>query len=514
MYSDSDLYPDSETLTVSLSDVKQIPWSTIDTYTYELETFGAAVFGSLTEINESGIKNISHDDVLLKSYKCDEKECPAELKKGIHFHNGREVNAYDLEFSFMKELLSHKNNSFAYSMLKDIDGVEEFFKNKTEIKFWKKIDDITYPSGFIKGIEVIDKYNFILHMKNKNKYIFQTLSTAFLPIVPIEELKDDYAEWKQLPIGFGRYEIVKSDLKNFEFILKKHRKNDNITKYVRLLFGSNPNVDIRLSTQQTPLDVKTEEVHNASGVYGNGGFLFNFKTKLGSNENFRKAINFALDRKRICNLSKYNEITPENQLLPNHGWQGIYRADIPITEQDIEKAKYHLNLVPHELWKNKILKVHSFWTANKNLSETPYFIEIKQELSKIGLEIVFYNTDMDYTKFNKEDENVLWWTGFDLQTEQPNSNFSYFQEGSFFNNIYPNDPEFNRLYYLSEKNLHKGTDDTRNLSLYFTSNNIMVVVFNLRNSFIYKKNRIKSFGNQISSVKLQLTDIKLNNSIL
>jgi hypothetical protein len=55
MYSDSDLYPDSKTLTVGLSDVKQTPWSTVDTYTFELESFGSAVFGSLTEINESGV---------------------------------------------------------------------------------------------------------------------------------------------------------------------------------------------------------------------------------------------------------------------------------------------------------------------------------------------------------------------------------------------------------------------------------------------------------------------------
>ncbi|WP_186644670.1 ABC transporter substrate-binding protein [Fluviispira vulneris] len=507
-------FPRNETLTISLSDVQQIPWATADTYTFELETFGAAVFGSLVELNETGMKRSTQNDILLKEYVCDRNICHLELKKGIYFHNSREVNAYDLEFSLVRELFSYENDSFAYSMLKDIDGIEEFFKQKAEIKNYKEFEKIKYPTGYIKGIEVIDKYNIKFYLKNYNNYIVQTLSTAFLPIVPIEELKEDGLEWKNLPIGFGRYKIISSDLKKYQFMLERVNSNDDICKYIRIVFGQHKDIDIRIATQDIPYNKEHEDIFKLPGVYGNGGFLFNYKTRLGQNENFRKAIHYALDRKKIAQSSLFNEITPENQLIPNYGLFVFYRADVPISEQNMQKALYHLSLVPKELWQNKVFTVHSFWTANKHLAKTPYFIEMKNQLKQIGLNIEFVDTDMAYTKFKENDENVLWWTGFDLQTHQPNSNFSYFHEGSFFNNIYPDDPEFRRLYSLTEQETFSNPKPTQRLSQYFTENNIMVVVFNLRNTFLYNKNRIQTFGEQKSSVKLQLTELRLNENNL
>lgn len=510
MYADSDLFPDRETLTVNLSDVKQIPWSTVDTYTFELETFGSAVFGSLTEINESGVSTPSSNDVLLKDYSCDNLECTGTLKKGIRFHNGREVNAYDVEFSLIRELLTFDNDSFAYSILSDVKGIKEFYKNKPQVKFWKEVNRVNYPSGYIEGIKVIDNYHFSIHLKNINKFFFQLISTSYLPILPLEEMTNNYKDWKKFPVGFGKYKVVKTDLKNYEFVLEKYRQEEDITKFVRILFAStDKNVDVRLANQGAPFNSSTEDFSNYPAPYGNGGFLFNFQTKLGANENFRKAINLALDRVKISNTARFNEIQPENQLLPDSGWHRSYRAQIPVSHQSLDEAKKYLNLVPHELWKGITLPVHSFWTANKHLAEAPYFIEIKNELAQIGLNIEFLETDMNYTRFNDHDENVLWWTGFDFLTEQPNANFSYFQKGSFFNYIYPDDKHLDYLYKQSMKTLNESYDDTKKLSEYFTEKNIMVVVFNLTNTYVFKPSRIETFGNQKSGIKLLLSEIKL-----
>lgn len=512
MYPDSKEYPDNETLTVLFSDLKQVPWSTVNTYTYELETFGNAVFGALTELNESGIEFTSNKDVLLKDYSCDNYECKATLKQDIYFHNGREVNAYDVEFSLLRDLLTYKNDTFSYSILDDVHGIKEFYEKRPHVDFWKEVNGIKYPSGYIDGIKVVDNYHLIIHLKNINKFFFQLISTSFLPIIPLEEMDNNYKDWKKYPVGFGRYKVIKSDLKNYEFVLEKNNKDDSITRYVRILFDSkNTNVDIRLANQGSQFDEETEDFNNYPSPYCNGGFLFNYTTQLGADENFRKAINLALDRNKIANTAKFNEIQPENQLMPDSGWHRSYRAQIPVSTQNIEKAKYYLNLVPREMWENKIFLVHTFWTANKNLSETPYFIEMKKELAQIGLKIEFCETDMKYTRFKSIDSNVLWWTGFDFLTEQPNANFAYFQNGSFFQHIYPDDPKFKRLYALSLKTLNESYDDTKKLSEYFTNKNIMVVVFNLVNTYVYKKSRISSFGNQKSGIKLLLTEIRLKN---
>ncbi len=169
---DSNIYPEKETLTILFNDKKQIPWSTTDTYTYELETFGHAVFGSLTELNTSGIEFTSQKDVLLKKYSCEDYECHAILKENVRFHNGREVNAYDVEFSLLRDLLTFQNDTFSYSILDNVLGVKEFYKKKPHIEFSKEMDGIKYPRGYIEGIQIVDKYHLKIRLNNINKFFF------------------------------------------------------------------------------------------------------------------------------------------------------------------------------------------------------------------------------------------------------------------------------------------------------------------------------------------------------
>lgn len=52
--------------------------------------------------------------------------------------------------------------------------------------------------------------------------------------------------------------------------------------------------------------------------YGTLGLAFNFKTKLGKNLKFRKAIASAIKQKNLC--SGYDYLIPNVQVLPNNYW--------------------------------------------------------------------------------------------------------------------------------------------------------------------------------------------------
>lgn len=505
-YDDSSYFPEDQTITVNLADQPQVPWKHVDVSTYVVESFSAAVHGSLVSFNGT-FNETTDNNSLLEKFFCDGKICYANLKKGIHFHNNREVTAYDLEFSFIRQLLSFNNDNFARTILDDLDGIDSI--KRENIKYLN-IDNIKYPSGLISGVKVKDKYNIIFNLKNENSHFFQKISTGYLPIVPVEEFDSTYTKWKTHPIGFGKYKVVKVDLLNYVFVVERVKEKEDIPKYIRFIFDERDIGDIKgyLGLSKNSPDFDGHIVF--PDIYSSVGFLFNFKTELGANKNFRKAISLALDRQKIAKTSPYGEFVADDQLLPASGWQKNYRAEIPIQKQNINKAKDLLAQIPAHLWKDKIFEVHSFWPTTRDLNQEPYIIELKDQLKEIGIHVHFFNTDMNYTKFKKDDKNVLWWSGFDTSKTDPNSNFAFFKKDSFFNNIYPNDSHLEKLYDEATKNLSKSPIFTRQLSQYFTENHIMVVVCQVRISFLYRKKRISSFGNQYNPIKILVWELKLN----
>lgn len=506
LYEDSNLFPDSQTITLNLSDQPQIPWNYINVSSYVVETFSAAVHGSLISFNGT-FKESVDNNALFEKFFCDGEICYANLKKGVYFQNKREVTAYDVEFSFIRQLLSFDNDSFATTILDDIIGIDNLKREKIK---HVKIDSLNYPSGLISGLKVKDKYNIIFNLKRENSHFFQKISTGFLPVVPIEEFDNSYLKWKNFPVGFGKYKVVKTDLVKHIFVIEKVNEKEDIPKYIRFIFNAGDTGDIKGYIGLNKPNQNFDSHIIFPDIYSNAGFLFNYKTELGANKNFRKAISLALDRYKIEKTSPYGEFVADDQMLPASGWQKNYRAEIPIQKRNLKKAKELMESIPKKLWKDKVFHVHTFWTTTKDLNKESYIIEIKNQLQEIGVHVFFHNTDMSYTKFKKDDKNILWWAGFDTSTTDPNSNFAYFKKGSFFDNIYPDDPQFEALYIEATKNLSKSPIFSRNLSQYFTENNIMAIVFQVRNSFLYRKNRISSFGNQYSPIKLMVWEIKLN----
>ncbi|WDC84348.1 ABC transporter substrate-binding protein [Caloramator sp. mosi_1] len=72
------------------------------------------------------------------------------LKKGIKFHNGREVTAQDVKYSF-ERLLSPKLNSPNSWFLFDIEGAAEYNAGKVRE---------------VSGIKVLDRYCISLKLKS------------------------------------------------------------------------------------------------------------------------------------------------------------------------------------------------------------------------------------------------------------------------------------------------------------------------------------------------------------
>ena len=499
----------NDSLIINMGEVPQTPWDLDQAAIQVVETFTSAVHGCLTSVYKLGSIDNSNQNVLFEKYFCEGKTCYATLKKGVRFHNNREVNAYDVEFSLIKQLLIHNKNSFTKTILNDIEGIESL--NKKNIKHLS-INNIQYPSQYLRGIKVIDFYNLKFILKSSSENFFHKISEGRLPIVPIEELKNDYVSWKKYPVGFGKYKVIHANLKDYEFHLEKVLKEELIPKSVKIVFSSKNIGDIKmqLANSQRKLS-EYEQILTFYDVYSNGGFLYNYQTELGQNENFRKAISLALDREKIAKKSLFNEIYAEDQLLPSSGWQSTYRANIPIQKQNIPEAKKLLEKVPKVLWQNKLLLIPTYWDDVKDINSIPYIKEIKDQLTQIGLHVKFLDTDVEYDKFSKGDKNILWFTGFGISfvNFDPNKNFSHFRKGSYFTYEHPDDPEFERLFQKSVNHFIASPEETQKLSAYFTEKNIMTVIMNQRMTLSYDSRKIISLGNQYNGIRLAIWEIKL-----
>ncbi len=507
LYNHKIVFSDDETITINLSEIPQIPWDTSLAVSHVIETFSASVNGSLISKEENSSEGELMQNTLLEKYNCENSVCYATLKKNILFHNKREVTAYDVEFSLIRSQIVKNKNIFLAAVLEDIIGVEELNSKKIKLK---QVNSIKYPTGLVKGINVIDDYNIIFKLKRNNKYFFNKISIGRIPIVPIEEFEKTFNNWLKYPVGFGKYKVESVDKEKFIFVLKKAKNYEKIPKYVKFIFSNRDEGDIKIllgDAGRGKSDTNRRIIF--PNIYSNGGFLFNYRTELGANPKFREAISLALDRESIAAKSFYKEILPEDQMIPIFSSMKKYRANKPIQKQNIEKAKILLNEIPHELWKNKIFHVHTYWANIRNINSLPYIREIIAQLKNVGINTIFYDTDLVYTKFKEDDKNVFWWTGFGFSSNDPNKNFSFFKKNSYFMNETPTDPIFENLYDDSVKYISDTTIYTKKLCEYFTEKNIFVIVLNQKMSFSYNSDRISSLGEQHNGVLFYVWKMRL-----
>lgn len=493
------IFASSKTLKINLSDLPQIPWDMYEASLHVLSTFNLAVHGTL-------IKQKYHSYFLIENFNISEKKITLFLKKQFFFHNSREVNAYDVEFSIYKELLINPKSNYIKNLLSAVVGIDTLTVNNIQTVTYNSIE---YPSGFIAGIKVLDPYTLIISLKQCDHYFIENINNPRLPIVPIEELQPDLKTWKKVPIGFGPYLVQSANTYNHEYILRKTNKNISGPWLIKLFFHDNDAADIyllyryRLSQINKHLVTKT-----LPQLYENAGFLYNYQTPLGQNIHFRKAISYALDRQKIAESVSFQEITPEAYLLPLNTLDAKYSSSLCKAEHDLTMAQYHLNLVPKELWANKILYVPTLMDFT-NIATIPYLREMKTQLKKIGLIIEFMETNVQYDKFYTHDPHCLWFTGFALQEANPIKNFLYFSANSYFDFEHPNDPVYDNLI---KKTLETCVNDKHYLKIlnkYFKEQELMTVVFNNYMNFSYNPKTIESIGKQLDSSAINLTEIKL-----
>jgi ABC-type transport system substrate-binding protein len=308
-----------------------------------------------------------------------------KLRKGVKFHNGREVVAKDVKYSIERtnDPQTESPGAGFYDM---IAGMEEFKSGKAK--------EVT-------GVKVLDPYTVQFALSRPDATFLHVIALNFSSVVPKEAVDKAGKDFGKQPVGSGAFMMAEWKLgqqlvfkRNPDYFIKGVPHLDQITFQV----GLEPMTAI-LKLEKGEADVagdgippaKFLEIKNnpkykdmivEGGQLHTGYITMNVEMKPLDKVEVRQAINMAIDKNRIVKIIN-NRAVPANQPLPPSmpGYDKAYSG----YSYDPAKAKELLKKAGLE--KGFTTELYVF-----NVDPNPRIAQaIQEDLGKIGIKVKLKN---------------------------------------------------------------------------------------------------------------------------
>ncbi len=269
------------------------------------------------------------------------------LRSHAKFHNGRDVNAKDILYSFTR-ILDAKAASAAgdlpserAQMLFPVKGAEEFFTGKAKT---------------IEGFESPDDFTFVIRLKERYAPFLAVLCMSDFVAVPKEEVEKDWKGFSQHPVGTGPF-VFNSWTHDSEIVLKANRNYwggevkldtvvfkiipDENTRYQAFLSGDLEHTDIPFG-KMAEITSKPELNAQLAGDTAMDMYCYGFNAtkRPFTNKLVRLAFNYAVDKDAIIkNILEDRGTMQKNYCPPGAFYFKGTSAGYPY---DLEKAKQYL----------------------------------------------------------------------------------------------------------------------------------------------------------------------------
>jgi peptide/nickel transport system substrate-binding protein len=257
--------------------------------------------------------------------RIDDRTVEFTLRKGIKFHNGDELTAKDVVFSFKRLREKIQGIELAASLL-----------------------------ALVKEVQVVDDYKVRITTTVVDPILEQRIASSWGSwIVPADYLtKVGNEGFATKPIGTGPYKVVsyspekivlerfedywgeKPSAKKIEYILYP----ETSARITALITGE---VDMitQLPLDQVPVIEKNKAL-SVKGIPISNMHVLTFNTKFGpmTDKKVRQAMSLSIDRKLLVDtLWSGKAIVPKGHQYPEYG--DLYLDDYPVAEYNLEKAK-------------------------------------------------------------------------------------------------------------------------------------------------------------------------------
>lgn len=306
------------------------------------------------------------------------------LKKGIKFHNGREVVAQDFVYS-LNRILDPKTKSPVASFFSYISGAKEFSQGKT---------------SSATGISALDSHTLKIDLEEPFAPFLSILATANAKVIPKEAVGPDFGK---KPVGTGPFKFDKwesgkilalSANQNY-FAGRPYLDALNFVIYPgmqwEIIFGD---FEKGLLDQATVPKQQYEKI-KANPVYTRQYQLITTPglnlVYVGMNHNIppfndprvRQAVSYAVDTKSIVKEVTGRGSVPAFGILP----QGIAGSDPSFKgyPYDLEKARALLSEAGYP--EGKGFPPIEIWTVSKSETVQKELLSYKKYLADVGIQL-------------------------------------------------------------------------------------------------------------------------------
>ncbi|MBL8708624.1 MAG: ABC transporter substrate-binding protein [Rhodospirillaceae bacterium] len=260
------------------------------------------------------------------------------LRKGIKFHNGRELTAEDVKYS-IDRVVNPETQSPGAGFFASIKG----------------FDEASGGAGGLSGITVVDPYTIKFELSRPDATFLHVMALNFAHVVPKEEVEKYGADFGKNPVGSGAFQMTEWTLgQRVVFERFKDYWNTGLPKLDQITFevGQEPVVAL-LRLQNGEIDIPGDGIPPAKfieamedptlkdliiqgGQLHTGYVTMNVKIPPFDNVKVRQAVNMAINKDRIVRIINGRAV-PANQPLPPS--MPGYAKDYQGYAYDVDKAK-------------------------------------------------------------------------------------------------------------------------------------------------------------------------------
>ncbi|MDR7223246.1 ABC transporter substrate-binding protein [Aminobacter aminovorans] len=309
----------------------------------------------------------------------DGKTFTFKLRKGVKFHNGREMTAEDVKYS-LDRVTNPKTQSPGAGFFASINGYDDVAGGKSES---------------LAGVTAVDPLTVKIELSRPDATFLHVMAINFSHVVPKEEVEKYGADFGKHPVGTGAYKMAEWTLgqrlvfeRNADYWHKGLPYIDKITfeigqePIVALLRLQNGEVDVPgdgippAKFQEVMADPAQKARVVEGGQLQTGYVTMNTQMAPFDNVKVRQAVNMAINKDRIVKLIN-NRAVPANQPLPP-SMPGYDKAFTGYAF-DVDKAKALLGEAGHpDGFETELFVMNT--DPNPRIAQA-----IQQDLSAIGI---------------------------------------------------------------------------------------------------------------------------------
>lgn len=322
------------------------------------------------------------------------------LKKGVKFLNGREVNAHDFKYS-LERVLDPKTKSPNTWVLDKVEGAKEFQNGHAKE---------------VNGFRVINDYTFEIKLRKPFSPFLSMLTMTPAYVIAKEDVKKWGNDFASHPSGTGPF-VLKNWLPNRELVLERNENYfdkkakvkgivykiipEDLTAVTEFELGNIDVISLPASVYSKFKNDKNWNKHIVSLKGLNTYYLgMNSSRHPFNNPSLRKAVSYAIDRKKILDTFYEGRGRLAAGPVPDLLRKWDVRAGI---NYDPQKAK---EIIRREGMSG--INVDMYVTADQDVIDLAEIIQ--SYLSKIGINVNIKQLEWSAYKdaVNKGEPDMFW----------------------------------------------------------------------------------------------------------